>query len=97
MRPGVSGVLTEIGIPGGQGVAQLYLSSQYGGPLASAPDGGSNRGTLLAGQLPLRIEVEGIAPATALRGTATIAAEPQSLLAMAFGRLVTIFLRESGF
>jgi hypothetical protein len=52
---------------------------------------------LLAGNLPLHIDVDGTAQIVALQGTVTIAAQPQSFLAMAFGRLVTVILRESGF
>lgn len=96
-RRGVMGVLVEIGIPGGQGVAQTYLSAERGGPIAVAPEATGNSNKTLVGQLPLLVRVDDAAPATALRGTATIEAVPQSLLAMAFGRLVTVFLRESGF
>lgn len=96
-RRGVAGVLAEIGIPGGQGVAQTYLSAERGGPIAAAPEASGNSSKTLVGQLPLLVRVAGTAPTMALRGTATIDAAPQSLLAMAFGRLVTVFLRESGF
>ena len=96
-RAGVQGVLSEIGIPGGQGVALTYLASQNGGPVATEQDRAAPNGIAVSGQLPIMVKVAGVAPRTALRGTATIEAEPQSFLALAFGRIVTVFLRESGF
>ena len=93
----VEGVVEEVGLLGGEGVALTYLSAQHGGPIAMGPSSSRQNMVALSGQLPLRIRVDGPAAEAVLRGTATVEAEPQSFLSMAFGRFVTVFLRESGF
>jgi putative peptide zinc metalloprotease protein len=93
----VSAVLTEAGSPGGEGIEFNYLSSNHGGAIAVAPAAGGGRAIAVSGVLPVRFAVAGAAPAKAERGTLTARAEPTSLLAFAFGLLVSVFLRESGF
>lgn len=93
----VPAILEGLGAPGGEGIALNYLSSLHGGAVAMANLPGSQRPIPISGVLPVRFLVEGNAPSHAVRGTLTAAATPSSFLSLAFGRLVTVFLRESGF
>lgn len=96
-RAPVAGILEEIGAPGAEGTALMYLSSTHGGPIATAVSPESHQLQALTGFLPLRFRAEGRAPEIALRGTATVDVAPESLFAQAFGRFATVVLRESGF
>jgi hypothetical protein len=93
----LAAVLEGVGTPGGEGIALSYLSSQHGGAVATANVPGSSRPAPVSGVLPVRFLVEGAAPSRAVRGTLTASAAPTSFLSLAFGRIVTVFLRESGF
>jgi putative peptide zinc metalloprotease protein len=97
MRSAVDGVLIDVGSPGAEGQALTYLAAPNGGPVAAALSPEDHLLKPLSGQLPLRFAVVGEAPATALRGTATVEVTAQSFLGQAFGRFATVFLRESGF
>lgn len=92
----VAATLANIGSPGGEGAEFSYLSSDHGGAIATAPSRGG-KSMSVAGVLPVQFSVEGNAPPAAQRGTLTSHARPVSLLATAFGRIVSVFLRESGF
>jgi putative peptide zinc metalloprotease protein len=96
LRRASSGVLKEAGLPGAEGLAATYLSSQFGGPIAvnPAPQGGFEP---MTGRIPLVIATDSPAAETALTGTAKIAAEPQSFAGFLLGRMVTVVMRESGF
>ncbi len=96
-RRAVDGVLIDVGAPGAEGQALTYLAAPNGGPVAAAMSPDDHKLKPLSGQLPLRFAVAGMAPETALRGTATVEVTAQSFLAQAFGRLAIVFLRESGF
>lgn len=87
--------LNEIGAPGSEGVENGYLSSLHGGAVAMATEGG--RPVPISGVLPVKFIADMPAPLRAERGTLTVAAESTSFLALGFGRLVSVFLRESGF
>jgi putative peptide zinc metalloprotease protein len=89
--------LVAIGSPGGEGVEMNYLSSLHGGPVAMAQVPGQGRAMPVSGILPLKFSAEGAAPQYATRGTLTVAAQPVSFLSLSFGRVVSVFLRESGF
>ena len=91
----VHAVLSEVGSPGAEGVESSYLSSLHGGAVSMAQDGG--RVVPISGVLPVRFLAMMPAPNVAKRGTLTAKAEPTSLLALAFGRVFSVFLRESGF
>ena len=74
-----------------------YLSLTNGGSIATSEDAASGQRTAEGGYLPLRAKLNADPPARVLRGTAIISAEPESLASMAFGRIVTVVMRESGF
>jgi putative peptide zinc metalloprotease protein len=93
----VDGILTLIGNPGGEGIEFRYLASTNGGAIAVAPAGAGSKPMPISGVLPVRFAVEGFAPPKAQRGTLTAAAQPTSFLGIIFGRVVLVFLRESGF
>jgi putative peptide zinc metalloprotease protein len=93
----VKGVLRETGLPGGEGRELTYLASSYGGAVAVEQGSAGRKPMPVSGVLPVKYEMEGMAPSVAVRGTLTAEAESTSLMAMAFGRLVSVFLRESGF
>ena len=61
------------------------------------PDKATGRDAPLQGQLPVYLAVEGTAPDWVERGRVLVEVEPQSVLGFAFGRVVTVLLRESGF
>ncbi len=96
MRPIVRGRVNEAGLPGAEGLAASYLSSQYGGPIAVNP---SQQGGFepMTGRIPLAIATDFSAPESAVTGTAKIAAEHQSFAGFLLGRIVTVVMRESGF
>lgn len=94
---GVPAVLEGLGAPGGEGLLLTYLSSLHGGAVAMAGALGASKPVPVSGVLPVRFVAEGASPSRAVRGTLTVAAAPTSLLSLTFGRLVTVFLRESGF
>ena len=94
---GVQAFLETVGVPGGEGIALDHLSSLHGGAVAMAQVPGLTRPVAVSGVLPVRFLAEGPAPAKAIRGTLTVAAMPTSLLSLAYGRFVAVFLRESGF
>jgi hypothetical protein len=96
MGAAVEGRLASIGMPNGKGIEFTYLSSSNGGAIAIAPSA-NNKQEPLSGVLPVRFVVDGLVPKFAIRGTLTAQAEPTSFLAIAFGRVVSVFLRESGF
>ena len=87
--------LSEISAPGSEGIEYGYLSSLHGGAVAIAQEGG--RSVPVSGVLPIRFNADMPAPLRAVRGTLTVSAESTSFLALSFGRLVSVFLRESGF
>jgi putative peptide zinc metalloprotease protein len=89
--------LTDEGSPGSEGRELTYLSSTYGGAVAVEQGKAGGRPIPVSGVLPVKYHVDGLAPAVAQRGTLTAEAESTSFMAMAFGRLVSVFLRESGF
>jgi putative peptide zinc metalloprotease protein len=89
--------LTVIGAPGGEGIEFTYLSSDHGGAVAVAHASTGGKARPMSGVLPVRFTVNGSAPPKAQRGTLTVEAAPTSFIALAFGRIVTVFLRESGF
>jgi putative peptide zinc metalloprotease protein len=93
----VTAHLTVVGNPGGAGPAVAYLSARHGGPILTAPDTGNGRDSPVQGYLPVILAADGRVPVQALRGQAVVEAAPQSLLGFAFGRVVTVVLRESGF
>ncbi len=97
MGAAVVAEVLEMGSPGGEGIALSYLSSTHGGPVTMAPDRASGKEKPLQGQLPVRLATTVAAPPRALRGTAVVEAAPRSIAAFAFGRVVTVLLRESGF
>jgi putative peptide zinc metalloprotease protein len=94
---GLNAELVAAGSPGGEGMEMSYLSSLHGGAIAMAPAQGQGKAMPMSGVLPVRFVAEGEAPAHAERGTLTVAARPVSFLSLAFGRLVSVMLRESGF
>jgi putative peptide zinc metalloprotease protein len=92
----VHGSVEAAGLPGAEGPAAMYLSSQFGGPIAVNPS--ASRGfEPMTGRIPMMIAAQGAAPSMALVGTARIAAEPTSLAAYLLGRIVIVFMRENGF
>jgi putative peptide zinc metalloprotease protein len=93
----VKAVLFEEGSPSAEGRELTYLSSTYGGAIAVEQARAGGRAMPVSGVLPVKYSVAGAAPTVAQRGTLTAEAEATSLMAMAFGRLVSVFLRESGF
>lgn len=93
----VSAQLVATGSPGGEGIELNYLSSTHGGAVAMAPARGQGRPMPMAGVLPARFSTGVAAPQFATRGTLTVEALPVSFLMLAFGRIVSVFLRESGF
>ncbi len=93
----VLAILMATGSPGGEGVELSYLSSLHGGAVAMAQMPGQAKAVPISGVLPLRFSAEGAAPKRATRGTLTVSAEPVSFLSQSFGRVVSVFLRESGF
>jgi putative peptide zinc metalloprotease protein len=93
----VMGRLEALGMRGGEGLAADYLSTINGGPLLAERDPVTGQTLPLGGHLPFLADMQGAAPGRVLRGTAIITAEPQSLAYMAFGRIATVVLRESGF
>ncbi|MDE2445569.1 MAG: efflux RND transporter periplasmic adaptor subunit [Alphaproteobacteria bacterium] len=84
-----------LGVPGSAGIEGTYLSSLNGGAVAMAQEGG--RPMPVSGVLPIKLTAAIAAPSQARRGTVTVAAESTSLAEQVFGRLVSVFLRESGF
>jgi putative peptide zinc metalloprotease protein len=96
MRFAISGVVTQAGMPGAEGFAAGYLSSQFGGPIAVNTTA-QGEFEPMTGRIPLMIATDSTAPEIALTGTAKIAAEPQSFASFLLGRLVTVMMRESGF
>lgn len=97
LRRAVAARLQVVGHPGGAGPALAYLSAEQGGSIPTGPARSGSPGRPLQGHLPLLLRAEGKAPERALRGTAVVEAAPESLLGFALGRVVTVFLRESGF
>jgi putative peptide zinc metalloprotease protein len=93
----VLAILMATGSPGGEGVEMSYLSSLHGGAVAMAQMPGQGKAVPISGVLPLRFSAEGAAPKWATRGTLTVSAEPVSFLSQSFGRIVSVFMRESGF
>jgi putative peptide zinc metalloprotease protein len=92
--PARDGLVNDIGVPGGEGVAVSYLSSQFGGVVPANP---GEQGKLAAGYLPLEMLTEQTAGERAMPGTAIVEAVPESLLGFMAGRVATVMLRESGF
>jgi Barrel-sandwich domain of CusB or HlyD membrane-fusion len=90
----VQGVVDDVGVPGGEGVALAYLSSQFGGAIAVDP---SRQGRPIAGYMTLSMSTPAGAGGRAMAGTANVTAEPESLLGFMAGRVATVMLRESGF
>ncbi len=97
LRPAVDVALEGVGHPGGEGPALAYLAAGQGGPILTAPPRAGFPEQPLHGQLPVVLRAEGPAPERALRGMAVMDASPESFLGFALGRVVTVFLRESGF
>jgi putative peptide zinc metalloprotease protein len=97
LTPPVSGTLSDLGLRGGDGQLEAYLATANGGSVATLEDPATRRQVPDHGQLPFRAQLDGAAPDRVMRGTAIIAADPQSLLSVIFGRIVTVVLRESGF
>lgn len=97
MGTAIAARLVAIGNPGAEGQALIYLSSRHGGPITMTPDKATGRDAPLQGQLPVYLAVEGTAPDWVERGRVLVEVEPQSVLGFAFGRVVTVLLRESGF
>lgn len=93
----INATLTDAGSPGGEGIEFGYLSSDHGGAIAVAHTAGGGRAQPVSGVLPVRFIAEGAVPLKAQRGTITANATPTSFIAQAFGRVVSVFLRESGF
>ena len=89
--------LAGVGSPGGEGIEFNYLSSDHGGAVAVAHTSSGGKAQLISGALPVRFLVSGAAPPKAQRGTLTVEATPTSFMTLAIGRIVTVFLRESGF
>lgn len=90
----IEGALVEIGLPGGEGLALSYLSSHFGGAVATESGPG---GVSAAGYLTLQMSTSEASFDHAVTGTAVIQARPQSLLGFLAKRVVMVFLRESGF
>lgn len=90
-------ILTDVGSPGGEGLEFNYLSSDHGGAVAVAHSSSGGKAQPISGVLPVHFLISGAAPPKAQRGTLTVEAAPTSFMALAFGRIVTVFLRESGF
>jgi putative peptide zinc metalloprotease protein len=94
----VDATLMDIGTPGGEGIEFNYLSSTYGGAIAVAPGAAKGGRTMaVSGVLPVHFLAQNAVPMMAQRGTLTVKAHPISFMALAFGRIVSVFLRESGF
>jgi hypothetical protein len=93
----IDATLTDVGSPGGEGIEFGYLSSDHGGAIAVDHAAGGGRAQPVSGVLPVRFIAEGAVPLKAQRGTITANATPTSFIAQAFGRVVSVFLRESGF
>ena len=90
----VDGVLTGLGLPGGEGQALPYLSSQFGGDVVTV---NGREGPSASGYLTLHISTEAAGAGRAITGTAVVAAEPESVLGFLAKRVAMVFLRESGF
>ncbi len=93
----IDATLTDTGLPGGEGIEFGYLSSDHGGAIAVAHASNGAKAQPVSGVLPVHFAAEGAAPMKAQRGTLTASATPTSFITQAFGRIVTVFLRESGF
>lgn len=93
----VTARLAVIGNPGGAGPAVAYLAARHGGSILTAPEGAAGRDVPVQGYLPLILAADGPAPTMARRGQVVVEAAPQSFLGFVLGRVVTVFLRESGF
>jgi putative peptide zinc metalloprotease protein len=96
-RSAIQATLVAAGSPGGEGIEMSYLSSLHGGAVAMAQVPGQGKAIAVSGVIPVRFSAEGAAPQWATRGTLTVVAQPTSFLSLAFGRVVSVFLRESGF
>lgn len=89
--------LFDIGVPGAEGRELTYLASTHGGAVAVVQTAGRVQPSLVNGVMPVRFSVAGTALDYVERGTLTVDATPTSFFALAFGRVVTVLLRESGF
>ena len=89
--------LDYIGVPGAEGREFSYLASTHGGAVAIVQMAGRAQPSTVNGVIPVRFSAFGAAPSFAERGTLIVEATPTSLMAIAFGRVVTVLLRESGF
>jgi hypothetical protein len=92
----LQGQLVDIGVPGAQGPEMNYLSSLNGGAVAME-QGPAGSSTPMNGFLPVRFAMTGNLPVFASRGTLTVEAAGVSLFGQVFERMVSLFLRESGF
>ena len=89
------GSLVEVARAGAQALEYPYLSSTYGGAIASeTEEDGQIRPR--SGYYLVRIAMNGKAPQHVARGTVHVTGKPESIAASAWRRILQVLVRESG-
>ncbi|MEZ5925848.1 MAG: hypothetical protein R3D57_15845 [Hyphomicrobiaceae bacterium] len=91
----VSGQVFEVVQTGARSITLAYLSSVYGGAIASDRDA-DNEIRPRSGRHLVRVRSDGELPARAVRGTLRLSGQPESFAAAIWRRVLQVLVRESG-